>query len=328
MAQRYLYNLNINLKAVIDNGLQGEVKLNHLAVFEVIKNMISNWREINKLNDMNGDWYNISYQKIIDELPILDIKTTMGIRKLIQKLSELGILELNPNNQTLGRTYMRLGINASKLFYFEDSSNQDSVYHSKQKFIGGINKSLEGGINKSLDNNNTNIINTNNNIKIQSNKFDAEIYISSLNISDELKEALKSLLEIRKIKKTVTTKTVIDIILKNLIKWYGKNIEKQIECINQSIINGWGGVFEMKQSTKTPYQSNLTNEQYYNQKDYNSETTQEPQERVSSVVRENPLVYTEKQWNELVVRCEGEKKELIFDPGEMRLAKQKWSREK
>lgn len=107
---------------------------------------------------------------------------------------------------------------------------------------------------------NTNSINkTNiNNIKKTSNKFDAETYIQTLDISLELKESLVGLIEIRKIKKTATSQRSIDMIIKDLQSWYNTDILKQIKCVNQSVKSGWTGVFEIKESANktSNYQSN------------------------------------------------------------------------
>jgi hypothetical protein len=66
---------------------------------------------------------------------------------------------------------------------------------------------------------------------------------------DELKNELQDFVDHRKaIKKPMTAKAVKLLILK-LEKMYPKNFEKQKECLNQSIQNGWTGVYELSNTT-------------------------------------------------------------------------------
>jgi hypothetical protein len=195
---KYIYSITINQKAIVENNWVGLVKVNHIMVIESIKSMMLYWKNINRIQDENGDWYNISFQKIIDDLPVLDIKTTMGLRKIITTLAELSILELHPDNQKLGRTYIRLGAQTINLV---KSSNQNSkkevstkVYQSKQKFIPPINKSLDSPINKSLDNKeNTNIINYTNNHSEQQKKLSSQLSVKEL-LDDKLRLQINNII--------------------------------------------------------------------------------------------------------------------------------------
>ncbi len=164
----------------------------------------------------------------------------------------------------------------------------------------------------------------NNNIKKTSNRFDAETYIFSLDISKEMKDALAGLVENRKIKKTATTQTSINLMVKKLNDWYPSDISQQIACINQSVMNGWTGIFELKVGSKGLVQASLSNERYQSVNDYILGEPERVIQSISSIVRENPLVYTKKQWNELVMRCEVEGKELVADPFEMKYAETRW----
>jgi hypothetical protein len=164
----------------------------------------------------------------------------------------------------------------------------------------------------------------NNNIKKTSNKFDAETYICSLDITEEMRNALAGLVENRKIKKTATTQTSINLMVKKLNDWYPSNISQQIACINQSVMNGWTGIFELKVGSKRLVQASLSNERYQSANDYTLGESERAMQGISGIVRENPLVYTKKQWNELVMRCEVEGKELVADPFEMKYAETRW----
>lgn len=80
-------------------------------------------------------------------------------------------------------------------------------------------------------------------------KFNAENYLENLDLDSEIKSNLKSWLEIRKTKKTPTTQTALNLNIKKLKKFPRQN---QIEMIQNSIMNGWTGIFEIKQSKFDP----------------------------------------------------------------------------
>jgi hypothetical protein len=81
-----------------------------------------------------------------------------------------------------------------------------------------------------------------NNIKKELN-FNSINYIQELKLDSTVEENLLDWLEIRKIKKTATTKKAIDIILTKLNEF---ELKTQIQMIQNSISNGWIGIFEIK----------------------------------------------------------------------------------
>jgi len=81
-----------------------------------------------------------------------------------------------------------------------------------------------------------------NNIKKEL-KFNSETYIKELNLDSIIEKNLIDWLEIRKIKKTATTKQSIKLILAKLNQF---PLATQIEMIQNSISNGWIGIFEVK----------------------------------------------------------------------------------
>lgn len=74
-------------------------------------------------------------------------------------------------------------------------------------------------------------------------KFDAEIYLKNLDLENSIKTLLFDWLEIRKAKKTPTTQKAIDLAVKTLNK---HDIPTQIQMLENSILNGWTGIFEAK----------------------------------------------------------------------------------
>ncbi len=110
------------------------------------------------------------------------------------------------------------------------------------------------GTQTNLDNDNDIIINDNKKENKEKN-FSFEIeeakkILDSIPLENELKQTLNLFLEFRKqIKKPLKDISLMSFIksLKNLSWW---NTETAIAILDQSIANGWQGIFELKNSTK------------------------------------------------------------------------------
>lgn len=111
----------------------------------------------------------------------------------------------------------------------------------------------KGGVQK-LHPSNTNISNTN--IKKEKKKksnFDKTI--ENYTDNEELREAILEFIKFRKGIKSSLTDRALTLLLRNLDK-FAKNDNEKIEIINQSILNGWKGIFPLKID---PKQNNLFN---------------------------------------------------------------------
>lgn len=148
------YNITINQKAVRDNNWN--LKANHMAVLQVVCEWVINSKCL-KIQDDKGTWFWVSHKFIIDELPMFDVKERRCL-DLIKDLESCQLLELNPNNKQLGRTFMRVGLNYEKLNsdYAKDcEAPQKNAYPTAKKCVPPTQKIA--------DYNNTNDNNTNNN---------------------------------------------------------------------------------------------------------------------------------------------------------------------
>ena len=105
---------------------------------------------------------------------------------------------------------------------------------------------------------NTKKINTNNNLDNLITTFDF-----SETTEEELTEALKDFEEMRKkIKKPLTDRAKKGII-KKLYELSGGNASIAVEILDNSIMNSWQGVFELKQEPKKQQQAAATSENEY-----------------------------------------------------------------
>ena len=73
------------------------------------------------------------------------------------------------------------------------------------------------------------------------------------NYSDvpELDEAIKEFIKFRKNAKKPMTDNAVKLLINKLNK-FTTNVNEQIEILNQSIMNGWTGIYELKQDAKKP----------------------------------------------------------------------------
>ena len=190
----------------------------------------------------------------------ISIKT---VQRELQKLKELGLIKINCKGSP-ARNYYQLNQENILLFLGDIKTGQKVLTCDDKKSQLDKTKSLiiileEKELEKEQ------------NIKKTSNKFDSGDYIKSLDIDINLKTAFINWLEIRKIKKTVTSKTAIDLTIKKLEKWYPNKIDKQIECLENSILFGWTGVFELKITNFTQ------NKQNNSQKTFLGANTRQPE---------------------------------------------------
>ena len=112
----------------------------------------------------------------------------------------------------------------------------------------------KGGVQK-LHPSNTNISNTEYIKKEKKKKSNFDKTIENYTNSEELREAILEFIKFRKGIKSSLTDRALTLLLRNLDK-FAKNDNEKIEIINQSILNGWKGIFPLKID---PKQNNLFN---------------------------------------------------------------------
>lgn len=155
------YNININQYAVIRNNLQLDVT--DLAIFDFIKDF-ANSKACTKLQTPEGIFFWLSHQLIINEMPILNIKTKQGIIKRINNLIEAQLIIRHPNTNEYQKPMYSFGQKYDLLTFNDTETN---VYTSKQMFRPPLNDCLQVPVNERLDDNN---INNYHNIEENNNK--------------------------------------------------------------------------------------------------------------------------------------------------------------
>lgn len=68
----------------------------------------------------------------------------------------------------------------------------------------------------------------------------------------DLKLELDAFIEVRQAMRKPLTPSSLKLLVDKLERWYPSNTKNQRLCLEQSIINGWQGIFELKDEAKTP----------------------------------------------------------------------------
>lgn len=147
-------------------------------------------------------------------------------------------------------------LKALKSLQEKELINKEEEYKNGVKFVkyyatefnGGIQQSLTGGMQQSLPNNKD----IDNKLNNKDNKKEKSEFDDILNqIEDvKLKETLIAFIKMRKtIKKPMTTHA-LELLIKKLNK-ITSDIDKQIEMLDRSILNGWQDVYDKKDDKPT-----------------------------------------------------------------------------
>ena len=146
------YNININQKAVIDNGW--DLKIEHLVILDSVVAMIDSHKFKTKV-DGDNLWYWIKVSKILEELPLLQIKERR-LRTLISELCDCNLLEKNPDNKKMRTHYIKLGSNYSKYLFSGSNEDESTMQNNTKHLAENCQHTMQNIANYNNTNNNTN----------------------------------------------------------------------------------------------------------------------------------------------------------------------------
>lgn len=177
-----------------------------------------------------------SYQNLANELNM----SIQNIRTAIKHLVLTGEITNNQNAK-----YSLITIKNYDKFQEVTSNLTDSQQSD--------NKQLTS--NQQATNNNGRKIRNKESKKDKNNNIDFSQMIDEFTQNDELKKVIDEFIQHRENIKKALTELALKKILNQLRKWNYTD-QQCIECLNNSIMNGWQGVFELK---KNAQQNNFTN---------------------------------------------------------------------
>lgn len=133
-------NININQQAVVEAGL--DLDIIDLAILDYIQ-FFANSPSCTKFHTPEGDYMWVSHQSIIDNMPLLKIKSKQGIINRVDKLVAAKVLRKHPKCDIYGKT----------LYSFDSNYDFINLYTPKNLFRDPLNENL--GNNKDNINNKT-----------------------------------------------------------------------------------------------------------------------------------------------------------------------------
>lgn len=132
------YNLFINQFAAVRMAVK--VDIVDLAIFDIVEALMNSKAAVSILKE-GTIWYRIPARLIIEQGPLLGIRTERGIAKRLDSLIAAGLLERNSDNNRMQGCFIRLGKRYDEYKFYRNETTQ-----------GGTD--VPGGWNESSSNNN------------------------------------------------------------------------------------------------------------------------------------------------------------------------------
>ena len=191
-------------------------------------------------------YYWVVYNKVLEDLPILKCNVR-SVGNKFKNLEKAGILMHKTFKK--GGTFSYYGIGEAYTLLIAGVD----IFHGSQKIDEGVVKKLTNGSQK-IDEGVVKKLTTKDSSIIDSSTKDYSIIDkNNKQYSDdvELNDAILSFMKFRKdIKKPMNDHT-IDLLIKKLENM-DPSIKNQIEILNQSMVNGWQGIFPLKENESKP----------------------------------------------------------------------------
>jgi hypothetical protein len=108
-----IYSVTINNKAIADSGLR--VSLQTAYIIGGIVQMTTNWQSMTKLERDGRVFFWLGYEKVLSELPMLDLKPD-SLYRALKSISDDGFLIPHPDNKALKKPFYALSEKCYLLF--------------------------------------------------------------------------------------------------------------------------------------------------------------------------------------------------------------------
>jgi len=231
-------NYFININQIASETYFPKLDIIDLAIFDYICNF---YPSSDKYTDNDGIWFWISHTKVINDMPILKIKTKTGIINRINNLINYKILERHPKSKELGKSYYKTGINWNMLIKI-DNYLSTKIDTSQRKLRAPLNENCEGPLNENCEYYNTNIYpNTNDQIK------DIEIYENFDFFKDEFKNIwINEFLPLKQKKKASLTSRAKKSQLNKIKEYSNNDYSIALKILVKTVDSGWTDFYPLK----------------------------------------------------------------------------------
>lgn len=159
------YNLSINQLAYINLGLIDSLDAIDMLIYDALRKFSSS-PKIDKMQSNGFIWYKFRWTIIPKQLPIIKIKTRVGIMKRLKKLKDAGIIIAHEDNQKNNDAWYRFS-EKSDLLEFQDESKQsytggnNHIHTNVNNHIHAtVNSDILDSVNDDIHDNDINIDNT------------------------------------------------------------------------------------------------------------------------------------------------------------------------
>lgn len=218
------YNININQKGVIDAGLN--VDLVDMAIYDFLK-AYTHAQVCRRMVEAEVVYYSVPYKKVIDENPLLPIKSTDGIYRRFKKLEAAQIIKMHPDNAKLSMVWFCFGEISRHIDFYTpglESDPPDEKPTPPGRKTGGPSDKYP----------------THYSIVLLYNNYTSAELISE---TWERWKKYKKQQHRFKYKSEDSELTAF----KKLSEYSKNNSEAAAKIVEQSISNGWAGLFELKE---------------------------------------------------------------------------------
>lgn len=157
------WNIYINQKAIIDNGMN--INIIDAAIFDFIYNFISSGNALSIVYQ-DRQYYWMAYQRIIDSMPLLEIKNKNVLARHIQKLIDSDLLSKIVVPEMGNKTFFCIGDNAKKMFFDMVSTQKMEGIYSKVERV-----STQKSNNTDINDTNINTYGELHNVLLSSNEY-------------------------------------------------------------------------------------------------------------------------------------------------------------
>lgn len=161
------YNIRINQQAIVKHQL--DIDLIDAAILDFFESWVLTGNIV-KLDDNGITYYWLDYKNLINEMPLLKIKSKDGVYRRIKKMCDQDLLVPHPNNQVIGKPFFAFGKTHKKLL-FQEVEGTDETPKVRTEIRTGTDETREGygrksvgGTDEKSDNNNINDYSIKNNI--------------------------------------------------------------------------------------------------------------------------------------------------------------------
>lgn len=141
------WNFTINQRAIIENGFS--IDIVDAAIFDLIKDFAHSGKCKKSIEDAKV-YYWISWKFIVEQAPILGLKTRQSVYNRIEKLAANGLIERHPDNKAQSQSWFCFGVNYDKMTGFLSGTPVNENEHPvnetlqpcKQFFTAPVNETL------------------------------------------------------------------------------------------------------------------------------------------------------------------------------------------